>query len=415
MRCRLICLAFILLLYGRFAAGAELQPGLRLSAKGEVGLVQVTEQMRGLRPWWQGGTGQLAAAHNGVQFGPQLLALGFDVTDHWSATVHGQWHDKPSQQFGITEAWLSYQPLPLQGYRLSGRAGWFYPSMSLENTDIAWSSPYSSSFSAINSWFAEELRARGAELSLSRPGRFFQSAHSYQLVAGVFQGNDPLGTILSWRGFAIHNYQSNIGERVRFANYPSIRSGGLAAQPDWVQPSRELDHHVGYYAGVHWLHQDKSELRFYHYDNKADPLVFRHGQYAWRTSFRSLAWQQQLHQKLRLVAQHLNGHTQMGPKAVDLSYRSWFVLLALQSAQIQWSVRYDHFMQQDKDQYPGDDNNGKGHGWMLAAQYPLTPHLNLSVEWQKLHSMQPNRAQWPDWPSDKSFSQLNFLLNWRFD
>lgn len=43
MRCRLICLAFIPLLYGRFAAGAELHPGLRLSAKGEVGLVQVTE------------------------------------------------------------------------------------------------------------------------------------------------------------------------------------------------------------------------------------------------------------------------------------------------------------------------------------------------------------------------------------
>lgn len=415
MRCRLLGLTIIPFFATGYAYTAELQPGLRLSAKGEIALIKTADQSHGLRPWWQGGTGQLAAARSGLQLGPQLMALGLDVTDHLSATVHAQWHDKPSQQFGVTEAWLSYQPLPLHGYRLSARAGWFYPAMSLENTDTAWSSPYSSSFSAINSWFAEELRARGAEFTFSRPGRFFQSAQSYQLVAGLFQGNDPLGTILSWRGFAIHGYQSNIGERVRFANYPSIRSGGLAAQPDWVQPSRELDHRVGYYAGVHFLHDDNTELRFYHYDNNADPLVLRHAQYAWHSSFQSLAWQQQLDENLRLVAQHLTGDTEMGPKAVVITYQSWFALLALQTASIHWSLRYDHFAQQDKDHYPGDNNDGKGHGWLLAGQYPLGSQLSLAIEWQKLHSVQPNRAQWQGWPVQKNFSQLSLLIHWRFD
>ncbi len=394
---------------------AEVTPGVSIKAKGDVSLVKVKKQIPGLRPWWEGGTGQLAEDHNGLQFGPQLLALGLEAADHISATVHAQWHHKPSSEFGITEAWLSYQPLPLSGYRFSTRAGWFYPAMSLENTDTAWSSPYSSSFSAINSWLAEELRARGVELNLSRPGRFFQSEHSYQWVAGVFQGNDPLGSILSWRGFAIHPYQSNIGERVRFSNYPSIRSGDLAAQPDWVQPTRELDHRVGYYTGVHWLYQQNTELRLYHYDNNGDPLVLRHGQYAWDTRFQSVALQHQLHEQLRLVGQYLNGSTEMGPKAVVVDYQSWFLLLNLQLDSTQWTLRYDHFVQQDKDQFPGDDNNGKGHGWTLAWQYPLSTTFAVSLELNQLHSSQASRAQWPDWPVAQNFRQLQLLLNWRYD
>lgn len=394
---------------------AELTPTVSIKAKGEVGVVKVADQISGLRPWWQGGTGQLASDHNGIVFGPQLLALGLDATDHISATVHAQWHDKPSSEFGITEAWLSYQPLPLAGYRLHTRAGWFYPAMSLENTDTAWSSPYSSSFSAINSWLAEELRARGAEFSVSRPGRFFQSAHSYQAVIGLFQGNDPLGSILSWRGFALHPYQSNIGERVRFSDYPSIRSGDLAAQPDWVQPSRELDHRFGYYAGLHWLYRQDTELRFYHYDNNGDPLVLRHGQYAWDTRFKSVALQHQLNEQLRFVGQYLHGSTEMGPKAVVVAYQSWFALFNLQLDSMQWTLRYDHFQQQDKDQFPGDDNNGKGHGWTLAWQYPLSDNFGVALEWNKLHSTQANRAQWQDWPVDRNFQQLQLLLNWRYD
>lgn len=394
---------------------AEVTPGVSIKAKGDVSVVKVKAQSDGLRPWWQGGTGQLAEDQSGLQFGPQLLAMGLDVTDHLSATLHAQWHNKPSSEFGITEAWLSYQPLPLSGYRFSTRAGWFYPAMSLENTDTAWSSPYSRNFSAINSWLGEELRARGIEVNLSRPGRFFQSQHSYQWVAGVFQGNDPLGSILSWRGFAMHPYQSNIGEKVRFANYPSIRSGVLVAQPDWVQPTRELDHRVGYYAGVHWLYRQDTELRLYHYDNNGDPLVLRHGQYAWDTRMQSVALQHQLNDQLRLVAQHLNGSTEMGPKAVVVDYQSWFVLFNLQLDSMQWTVRYDHFVQQDKDQLQGDDNNGKGHGWTLAWQYPLSPAFAVALEWNQLHSSQANRAQWQDWPVDRNFQQLQLLLNWRYD
>ncbi|OBP14789.1 hypothetical protein A5320_13790 [Rheinheimera sp. SA_1] len=394
---------------------AELTPNITLKGKGEFSVMQVQQQPHGLQPWWQGGTGQLAYEKNGVQAGPQLLALQIDTDSSLSATLHGQWHRIPTADLGVTEAWLSYQPLPIAGYRLRARAGYFYPAMSLENTDTAWSSPYSSNFSVINSWLAEELRARGLEFSLSRPGRFFNSNSSWQGVVGLFQGNDPLGSIISWRGFASHPFQTNLGEEVRFSNYPSIREGLLAPQPAWVQPTRELDHRTGYYLGLHWTHQSDTELRLYHYDNNGDPLVFRHGQYAWDTQFQSLAWQQQLSENWRLVSQYLTGSTEMGPQAVLLDYQSWFSLLHYDGGNYRLNLRYDHWQQQDLDQFPGDDNNGNGHGWNISLQLPLSTAWMLALEWSRLNSHQANRAQWDGWPVQQSFQQLQLVVNWRFD
>lgn len=394
---------------------AELAPGVTLKAKGEFSLLQVRQQPEGLSPWWQGGTGQLAYDHGGLQAGPQLIALQLETDSNWSGTLHAQWHRIPTADLGITEAWISYAPLPMAGYRLRTRAGYFYPAMSLENTDTAWSSPYSSNFSVINSWLAEELRARGLEFSLSRPGRFFNSNSSWQAVAGFFQGNDPLGSMISWRGFASHPLQTNLGEQVRFSNYPSIREGLLAPQPAWVQPTRELDHRTGYYLGLHWTHQSDTELRIYHYDNNGDPLVFRHGQYAWDSKFQSVALQHQLAENWRLISQYVTGSTEMGPQAVLLDYQSWFSLLHVDGGSYRVNLRYDHWQQQDKDLLPGDDNNGNGHGWNLSLQLPVTEALMLAVEWSRLNSHQANRAQWDGWPVQQHFQQLQLTVNWRFD
>lgn len=391
----------------------ELTPQITLKGKGEFSLLLL--QPSGQQPWWQGGTAQLAYEKTAVQAGPQLLALHVDSDSDFSATMHAQWHSIPTHDLGITEAWLSYQPLPVAGYRLRARAGYFYPAMSLENTDTAWSSPYSSNFSVINSWLAEELRARGIELNISRPGRFFKSESSWQLVGGLFQGNDPLGTIISWRGFASHPFQTNLGEQVRFANYPSIRQGPLAQQPPWVQPSRELDHRTGYYAGLHWSFQNNTELRVYHYDNNGDPLVLRHGQYAWDTQFQSLAVQQQLSENWRLISQYLTGSTEMGPKAVVLDYQSWFSLLHYAGDGYRLNLRFDHWQQQDLDLLPGDDNNGRGHGWNVNLQLPLTAEFMLALEWSRFNSHQANRAQWQNGAVQQQVQQLQFLLHWRFD
>jgi len=397
------------------ATAAELTPWLELQAKAEVGWMQHSEQPDNLGAWWRHGTGQLAVQDDHLSTGPVLAALQINSDSALSARLHLSQQQALDAATGITEAWLQYQPLPVAGYRFKTRAGWFYPALSLENTDTAWSSPYSSTFSAVNSWYAEELRAKTLELSLSRPGRSFASAHSWQWLLGVFRDNDPLGSLIAWRGFAVHNLQTRIGGRIDFAHYPSLQRFPLDKQPDWVEPFAELDGHTGWYGAVHYLYQQDTELRFYHYDNRADPTVLAQGQYAWLNKFDQLAFQQQFSERWRLVSQYLDGHTEMGYDTVLIDYRAAFILLNYQHDLWQATLRYDHWQQWDRDATAGDDNSGRGHNWTLAWQYPLSEHWVFLSEFSRMNSHQASRGQWADWPLQRNFYQSQFSLIWRFD
>lgn len=388
---------------------------LTVTGKGEFAWSQTEPAATAQKNWFNGGTGQLYYAERAIEVGPQYLSLDVATNSAISARLHAQWHAKPEAGLAVTEAWINWAPLPVAGYRLRGRLGYFYPQMSLENTDTAWTSPYSSTFSAINSWLAEEIRTRGAELNISRPGRFFKSNHSWSAVAGAFQGNDPAGTILAWRGFALHNVQTGLGERVRFADYPSLRSGPLEMQNAWVEPSRELDHRIGYYVGVHWQYLQDTRARAYFYDNQGDPLQFSHQQYAWRTRFSSLAMQHVINDNWQIVAQWLDGNTLMGPAAVDADFAAWFLLAHWQHNDVSFTLRYDDFKVNDKDTSPGDDNNGYGQALLFALAYRLTTELSIAVEHLTLDSVQQNRQQqWPGWPAAQQQSVTKLLLNWRW-
>ena len=405
--CLGLCLA-------NFQLGAvEITPWLQISAKGEAGYTSVRQQPKSLRPWWQEGTGQLAAARSDWMLGPQLASIHITPDSDFSATINGQWQQIPDKALGLTEYWINYAPLPISGYRLRARAGWFYPAMSLENSDVAWSSPYSSSFSAINSWIGEELRSQGVELSLSRPGNAFNSAHNFTAVAGGFRGNDPIGTLISWRGFAIHSNQTNLNQDIDFAYYPSLEVPPLNWQPNWVKPFVEIDDRLGYYLGLHWQWQQQTELRFYFYDNNADPSAFAMEQYAWHTQFSHLAWHQQLNDRWQLVAQWMNGNTEMGPGVVNVDFNLWFLLANYQLDDWQFSARLDHWQQMDRDLTPLDDNNGNGEGLTASVQYQLTPEISVQLEWLLIDTSQQSRGQWQHWPIDRKFGQSSLLLVWR--
>jgi hypothetical protein len=407
-RACLVCY-FLLFIFGiPVAYGVELS----VSAKGELhGLLSDSDRFT--NPWFEGGTGNLIRNEDGFWVGPQVASLLVDTETAFSARVNAQWHSAPEAGAGVTEAWLAWAPLPVEGYRVRGRFGIFYPAFSVENTDVAWTSPYTSSFSAINSWYAEELRARGAELSVSRPGHFFDSPHSWTFVAGAFQGNDALGSILVWRGFALHNLQTSVGERVEFASYPSLREPPLELQPAWVEPTRELDHATGFYAGVHWQYLEQTGIDVYYYDNQGDPLVFRHGQYAWRTRFLNVALEQQLTDRLVLIGQWLQGDTLMGPAAVAADFSAWFGLLHWQQNAVFLSARYDHYRVTDRDQVVTDNNNGKGEGYTLAVGYQLHEKLSLAVEYVQLESVQQNRLQWY-WPARVKQANTSVVVTWRW-
>jgi hypothetical protein len=99
-----------------------------------------------------------------VQLGRARLALTQPIGELWSARLDASvYDDKGGALAGLTEAFLQFRPYPHAGYRLRVKAGAFYPPVSLENRASGWDSPYTISYSAIDSWLAVEVRTIGLE------------------------------------------------------------------------------------------------------------------------------------------------------------------------------------------------------------------------------------------------------------
>src|SRR5258705_7593115 len=77
---------------------------------------------------------------------------------------------EPEQRtfFDFLEAYVRYRPVSTTAWRWSVKAGAFFPPVSLENTELGWTSPWTLTPSAINTWGCEELRTIGFEGMLGR-------------------------------------------------------------------------------------------------------------------------------------------------------------------------------------------------------------------------------------------------------
>src|SRR5207342_2080942 len=64
------------------------------------------------------------------------------------------------------ESYLRYAPATDGNFSWSVKAGAFFPTISLENDDLGWASPYTLTPSAVNSWIGDELRTIGGEGTL---------------------------------------------------------------------------------------------------------------------------------------------------------------------------------------------------------------------------------------------------------
>src|SRR5262249_60757069 len=81
----------------------------------------------------------------------------------------------------------------------SVKAGAFFPTISLENDDIGWTSPYTLTPSAINTWIGEELRTIGGEGNLRWRT---PDLRTITFTASLFRGNDPARRLMARRWLA---------------------------------------------------------------------------------------------------------------------------------------------------------------------------------------------------------------------
>ena len=337
------------------------------------------------RSFMDGGLGATRYDRNdsGVQLGRARFALTASLGELWSAHLDASaWDDKDRSPVGVTEAYLQYRPYPRAGYRFRLKAGAFYPPISLENRAAGWESPYSLSYSAINTWVGVEVRTIGLEGQLEWLGT--RTGHDFDLglSAGAFGWNEGAGVVLAGNGFMLHDRQTPV-----FGRVGPPGAGAL--------PFQQFDGRAGVYAGVEGRWLDRVVLRVLRYDNRADPsaMDFVSGAIAWQTRFNSAGLRVESGTGWTAILQWLDGETIIAPPGMQLQwpFRAQFALLSKRFGRQTLSARYDRF--EVDSNIPDGDGSQIGHAWTAAWMFETRAHWRLALEWLRVQSSSYNRAE----------------------
>jgi hypothetical protein len=318
------------------------------------------------------------ATEAGVVLQPKF---GWSLSGLVSAVAqHGQ-----DKVIDLSEAYLRWRPLPIGGVRLNVRAGLFWPPVSLEHGGAEWAVNETVTPSAINSWIGEEVKVAGVEANVST----MIGAHRITLTAAAFGLNDTAGTLLTFRGWALHD------EKVTLFSYlplPKMNAFMVQAQDEDTSPMIDLDHRIGWYAKLTWAPPGPFELQYFHYDNRGDPEVMNDDlQWGWRTRFDHLGAIVDLDGKTRLTLQAIDGTTIMGfpggsaaRRWVDMRYRSAFLLgtrrLSMGSTNGSISGRIEAFNTRNHGSIVLSDDNETGWAATAATRWPLFRYATLLAE-----------------------------------
>jgi hypothetical protein len=377
-------LALAILLTAVPATAVELADGHNAIFGLEVGYLKTS----GHPSWTEGFVGKLRYQDDGLVLNRAFLDYKGRLTDTLRAhIVLEAYDDDLGNAIDGTQAYVEWRPVPTSETRFRLKVGAFYPRISMENIDPGWSSRYTLSSSAINTWVAEEIRTTGAELTLSRRPSSLGGAHTFSISLAAFVGNDPAGSLLAWKGWSVHDRQSRFSDDLPLPPLPQIQPGGMfEAQDPYVEPFQEIDDEIGFYASAEWRFGEKLLIRAMHYDNRADPTILKQGQYGWTTIFDHIGLQTTLPADIGFIAQWMTGSTVMGPvmngaHVVDVEYDSFFLLLTRSFEKHRITARYDSFDVTQNDQTPEDNNPENGHAWTFGYQYSFSKNVGLAGEW----------------------------------
>ncbi|HET9314261.1 MAG TPA: hypothetical protein VFQ51_01685, partial [Vicinamibacteria bacterium] len=266
-----------------------------------------------------------------------------------------------------------------------------FPPTSRENTEPLWSSPYTLTLSALNSWIAEEVRLTGLEVGVSH------ETVRDELVAAVtvFGANDSSGALLAWRGWALGDRLSSVGEDLPLPPLPTLQPGGAFGKQraEGTRPVDELDDRPGFQARARWRRQDVALVQASWLDNRGDRGL-HDGQYAWRTRMLSLGGEAHVGSRFVLVAEAARGDTGMGVETgphVDLDFTAGYVLASWRAGGVRFSARYDRFENRDRDGTAEPDQED-GEALTVALLWEPTTHLRLGVEGLRLWNDRPAAA-----------------------
>ena len=331
----------------------------------------------GEKGWVRGGFGKLRSSGDGddVRLRPQLgnVNLIWQPQFTWSvsATVVGSLQGGERTEAGLSQAFLTYRPMRGSKVAFSARAGLMFAPVSLEHDGADWHVRDSITPSAINSWIGEEVKPAAVEGTLSAD----LGEHKLRATAALIAANDTSGTLLTFRGWALHDRTALAFRRQPL---PPLETYLTDYQAPYTHPLLDVHggfaHRPGYYAKIAWQPPVPVRIELFRYDNRANPQdANADNEWGWRTEFNNLGIAGDLGAGTQLKAQALVGRTRMGFKMqgrplVDNRFRSAFVMLVHAFGPFGLAARGEAFDTCNSGSLVGDEYDESGWSAMLAAR-----------------------------------------------
>lgn len=331
------------------------------------------------KSWVQGGLGKF-------RFGPDrgnfrfVEAIGqvhASFSSELSAIVVGRLEPTDSAGLDFLEAYALYAPRAAGDLSWSVKAGAFFPSISMENDDIGWQSPYTITPSAINTWIGEELRTIGAEATLRWNAGAFGTL---SVIGSILCCNHETGILMADRGWGLHDRTTGLLERIRmpdatiriFRQKPPFYSGEFD----------EIDGDVGAYGGIVWQLPDSlGKISVIRYDNNADPAALSACDTGWDTRFWAFGARTQF-DNIILIGQHMAGTTSVVSRGTLMvtKFQSAFLLASLDWEDWRFSARGDVFQTRKAPAATPSPFSEDGGALTIAVSYTGIANLRLAGE-----------------------------------
>jgi hypothetical protein len=357
--------------------------------------------------WLDGGFGRLDTGGDETTLDARIH-LGIDWTPAEFLALHAS-----GTQDGLIEAHLDVRrEIAFDQIRL--RAGMFFLPTSRENSGDNWSSPYTLSFSALNTWIAHEVRPLGIDVQYRHTT---SAGHAITGGATAFRGNDTMGTLLAWRGWAVGDRIAAYGEVLPLPPLGSLDDSGpfWRQRDDGTKPfGKDLDGNTGYAARLRYSVPGRGNVQYAFVDNGGDREL--HGdEYSWQTRFHGIGAEAGDPERVIAAAEHLWGDTLMGvgDPFVGASFRASYLLVSGKHGRNRVSARYELFQTEDEDHSAAESNDESGRAWTLTWMVDVTQHLRAAAEFTQVTGNRPAAEQYGFTPSTTGHS-TTLELRWTF-
>jgi len=305
----------------------------------------------------------------GAQLGLDWMPTSWLLLHADGVARHQQSGSVGGKRAGIVQA---YADIYNDHFRL--RAGEFWLPTSRENTDPLWTSKYTITYSALNSWMAQEVRPVGVDLQWS--------PNFYLTIGGTaFRENDTMGTLLANRGWTFGNYLAVYHEDLPTPEPASTRPFG-----------EDLDGRNGYSERIRVTLPERAMLQVTHIDNRAtlSPTDVK-GQEPWLTRFNIVSGEIGSTMDTTVAAEWAKGSTAVGfpGGSFTMDFDTAYLLVSHKIGKERISGRIERFSTKNDAPANPDLARESGHAWTVAWFHEMNARSRAGLEYVRVSGDRP--------------------------